>query len=79
MRDEGRTRMAVPVIVDALATGPMRDARTIAFEYLAATQGEAGFPIPQRIADLPPTLQAVMASLEQRHGAGPTVPVAAHR
>ena len=54
-------------IVDALATGRIEDARAIVFEYLALTQAEAGLPVPQGIADLPPSLQDVHASLAQRH------------
>ena len=59
--------MAAAHIVDALATGRIDDARTIVFEYLALTQGEAGLPVPQGIADLPSPLRVVHGSLAQRH------------
>jgi Acetyltransferases len=54
-------------IVDALATGQLDQARDIAFEYLALTQGEAGLPVPQDIAALPEPLRVALDSLEQRH------------
>jgi GNAT superfamily N-acetyltransferase len=54
-------------IMDALATGRLAQARTIAFEYLASTQGEAGLPVPQAIRDLPEPLRAVLESLNERH------------
>ncbi len=54
-------------VVDALATGHVDAAKAIAFEYLALTQGEAGVEVPQGIADLPPSLRAVMETLEERH------------
>jgi ribosomal protein S18 acetylase RimI-like enzyme len=59
--------MAAAHIVDALATDRIEAARAIVFEYLASTQGEAGLPVPQGIADLPTSLRAVHASLAQRH------------
>jgi GNAT superfamily N-acetyltransferase len=65
--------MDAPRIVDALASGRAEDARAIVFEYLALTQAEAGLPVPQGIADLPPSLQAVHASLSQRHAARGTL------
>lgn len=54
-------------IVHALATGRAEQALAIIFEYLALTQGEAGFPVPQGIGDLPPALRAVYESLEERY------------
>jgi len=54
-------------VVDALATGRLAPARDITFEYVALTQGEAGFAVPQDIAALPEPLRAVLDSLAERH------------
>jgi ribosomal protein S18 acetylase RimI-like enzyme len=54
-------------VVDGLASRWLASARTIAFEYLALTQGEAGLPVPQDISALPVPLQAVLDSLSERH------------
>ncbi len=59
--------MDTPRIVDALASDWIEEARAIVFEYLALTQGEAGLPMPQGIADLPPSLQTIHASLAHIH------------
>ena len=54
-------------IVDGLTTAWLAQTRAITFEYLALTQGEAGLPVPQDIADLPEPLRDVLDSLAQRH------------
>jgi ribosomal protein S18 acetylase RimI-like enzyme len=55
------------VIVDALATGRLQAARDITVEYLALTQGEAGFVVPQAISELPEPLRRIVDTLEDRH------------
>ena len=65
--------MDAPRIVDALASDRIEDAQAIVFEYLALTQGEAGLPMPQGIADLPPSLQTIHASLAHIHAAPGTL------
>jgi ribosomal protein S18 acetylase RimI-like enzyme len=59
--------MTRPSIVDALASGRVEMAKAIVFEYLALTQGEAGFPVPQGIGDLPPQLRAVCESIAEHY------------
>lgn len=54
-------------IVDGLATRWLAQAQAIAFEYLALSQGEAGFPVPQHIAALPVPLRTVLDSLKRSH------------
>jgi hypothetical protein len=61
--------MDAPRIVDALATRRAEDAQAIVVEYLAPNDTEAGSPVPQGIADLGPSLHAILASLPQRHAA----------
>jgi hypothetical protein len=54
-------------IVDALATGRLQEARDITVEYVSLTQGEAGLPVPQGIAELSAALRAVVDTLEDRY------------
>lgn len=44
-------------IVDGLAAGHRSDAADLVFEYMAATQAEAGRPVPVSISQLPPVLR----------------------
>jgi ribosomal protein S18 acetylase RimI-like enzyme len=44
------------VIVDGLGAG-RADAQTLVFEYMAATQAEAGRPVPAAISELPDVLR----------------------
>jgi GNAT superfamily N-acetyltransferase len=59
--------MPLIAIVDAIATGRLRLARELSFEYVAMTQGEAGFPVPQDFEALPTQLRDLLASLRERH------------
>jgi GNAT superfamily N-acetyltransferase len=59
--------MASVVIVDAVATGRLRLAVDLSFEYMALTQGEAGLPVPQDFEALPAPLRETLSSLRQRH------------
>ncbi len=65
--------MDAPRIVDALPSDRIEQARAIVFEYLALTQGETGLPMPQGIADLPPPLRTIHASLAHIHAAPGTL------
>src|SRR5688572_12611936 len=61
------TVMPLIAIVDAIATGRLRLARELSFEYVALTQGEAGFPVPQDFEALPTQLRDLLESLRERH------------
>lgn len=54
-------------VVDALPTGRLEAALDITFEYLRATQHEAGRLVPQHIHDLPAPLRAALDTLEHSH------------
>ena len=43
-------------VVSAFPAGPGDDATALVFEYMAATQGETGQPVPGGIGELPAVL-----------------------
>lgn len=54
----------VDVLAPADPIGPLwtpadglADAKALVFEYIASTEGEAGRPVPTRVADVPPVLR----------------------
>jgi ribosomal protein S18 acetylase RimI-like enzyme len=50
--------MPAPLRLHSALDSPMRDkAVDILFEYMAMTQGENGYPVPDSIADLPASLR----------------------
>ncbi len=50
-------------IVDAFASGLTAEAAALAFEYMAATCAEVGWPVPARPSELPEPLRSEVADL----------------
>lgn len=60
---ERETGMTAVVVVSAFPAGRGGDAAPLVFEYMAATQGETGRPVPAGIDELPAVLHRECSSL----------------
>lgn len=55
--------MTAVTVLSAFPAGRGADAATLVFEYMAATQAEAGRPVPAAVSDLPAVLARECADL----------------